>query len=884
LTERNFSVDLRIANRLVRTLLPAPLADDLIDDLIEEYHRYVIPERGARRARTWYWRQVVTSIPPSIARLRAQRPRRGNAAMESVLREIRYAVRQLMRSPGVTVPALLTLGLGIGANTMMFSVVHGVLLRPLPFEEPDRLLTLHYASPERARNDAPFSKPNYEDMAARTTTTSGLTAYPALPFSGVVLTGAGEPEELETGYVTDGFFRVLGVTMLHGRGFAPGEDIPGQNAVAVLAEPFWRERFTSDPSVVGQTISLSGAAFTVIGIAPGNVRLPDPATAIWVPLSRITPDRIPHHIRGIFWLSVIARQGPGVPVATVRAEMNTIAAGLRDAHPDTNDRWTEIAVGSLQDNLVGDIRPALLLLLGAVGFVLLIACANVANLLLARATGRAQEMAVRAALGATRRRLVVSGLIESCLLGIFGGTLGLAFAAFGSNLLIALGANQLPRSANINVNGTVLMFTAGISVLTGLLFGMVPALRTASTAAAPHLTSRGAGTGAGSNRLRYGLVVGEIAITVSLVIGAGLLLKSFERLVNVNPGFDPENVLTLSYTYPSYAYEEREDYLDMHRQVLASVRAVPGVVSAGSIQQMPVIALNESTGYNLIEREGDDDDLSALFRAVSPNYFATVRIPLMAGRDVDDRERRGAPYGVVINQAMADLHWPDGNAVGQRISVWDSTAAIVGVVGNVLHGGLGSVPEPTLYAANEQATRSRVVLMVRTAGDPRDMETAVRDAIWAVAPDQPIARIATLSDVVHETIAPYRFTITLIGAFGVLALLLALVGIYGVMSYSVNQRRHELGIRTTLGATGTDLIRMVVRHGLVLSCLGAGAGVLIALALGRSITSLLYQVDRTDPVVFVSAVGTAVIVAMLACVVPAVRATKVDPATVLRSE
>jgi putative ABC transport system permease protein len=821
--------------------------------------------------------------------------------METLLQDLRYGFRMLWKSPGFTVVALMALALGIGANTAIFSVVNTVLLRPLPFEQPEQLVLLWETNPLGKQlvgfDNLPGATANFVDWQRQSDTFEGMAA---LDSWNVVLTGADEPQRLTGVRASANLFSLLRAKPLMGRTFLPEEDRPGSNRVVVISHGLWQRRFGSDPSVLNKTLTLDGNSYTVVGIMPESVTFPQgmglPAffdfsarTDLWTPLALTdeeTQNRHSHHI------AVVGRLKAGVRVEQAQAQLGNLARQLEQQYPDDNKDWGA-AVVPLHEQVVGKSRIAILILLGAVGFVLLIACANVANLMLARATARHKEIAIRIALGASRWRVIRQLLTESVLLALCGGLLGAWLALWGVDLLVALSPGNLPRPAEIGIDNRVLGYTLLISLLTGIIFGLIPALQS-SRPDFNEALKEGGRSGSGSprrQRVRSLLVVSEVALALVLLISAGLLIKSFLRLQNVNPGFVPDNVLTVEIGLPEQKYADDKRIADFYRQVMTRVRSLPGVEAVGAISHLPLSGAEELDGFSIEGRPESDTGLTqtADFRVTTPDYFRAMQIPLMRGRFFDERDRADAPGVIIIDEFFAQRFFPGEDPLGKRIDEDGSRNprsffTIVGIVGSVKHAGLNAATRPMMYLNYEQSAWPTLTVTVRTAGDPSNLSAAVRREVLAVDKDQPVTKISTMAETFARAVAPQRFNMLLLGIFAAVAMLLATVGIYGVIAYSVSQRAREMGIRIALGATRRDILRLVVGQAMLMALVGVGVGVAGALVLTRLMSSLLYEVSATDPVIFVAISLLLAAVALLASYIPARRATKVDPMIALRYE
>ena len=812
--------------------------------------------------------------------------------MRTLWQDLRYGARMLWKKPGFTAIAVLALALGIGANSAIFSVVNTVLLKPLPFENADRLVMVWERRPQQNRNAGPVAPADFLDWQSQNQVFERMAASSGQAFN---LTGAGEPAQVLAQVVSPGYFQVLGAQAAVGRTLLEEVDQPGGERVAVLSHRLWQRRFSGDPAVVGRAITLDTESYMVVGVMPASFSYPDTDTEMWVaPQGRVpgiwlpgSPD--PATLRGLHYLLVTARLKPGVTIEQAQTEMETIAARLEQQYPDVNTGHTARVV-SLHEQLIGDVRPALWVLLAAVGFVLLIACANVANLMLARATARHREMAVRAAMGAGRGRLIRQLLTESALLSLLGGAIGLFLAMWGVDLLVALSPENLPRLNEISVDWRVILFTLGVALLTGFAFGLAPAWQ------ASHLDlnsalkegGRSATEGFGRRRLRSILVVAEVALCIVLLIGAGLLIRSFWRLTEVRPGFDPENLLTMQLSLPRAKYPAEAQMAAFYDQVLRRLETLPGVESVAATWLLPMSGQDAGRG---IEVEGyepaPNERTNAAFGNVSPGYFRTMRIPLMRGREFAETDRAGAPGVVVVNESFARRFFRDQDPVGKRMRMRGNDEpwlTVVGVVGDIRHTGLAAEPRAEMYLSYLQSPVPFMNVVMRTSIDPVSLAPALRREVWAVDADQPVADISTMGQFVSNSIAGRRFNMMLLAVFAGVALLLAAVGLYGVMAYSVIQRTHEIGIRLALGAQARDVLKMIVGQGMLLTLIGTVLGLTAAFALTRLMASLLYGVTATDPLTFAGIPLLLAAVALLATYIPARRAMKVDPMVALRYE
>jgi putative ABC transport system permease protein len=806
--------------------------------------------------------------------------------MGSLGRDLQFAIRVLWRSPGFSGVALLALVLGIGANTAIFSVVNAVLIRPLPFRDPARLVMVWETSPRTGKNNV-ANPQNFADWQKRNRSFEKMAAY--VPFQQTVsLTGEGTPEEVAANFATRDFFSILGVQPIRGRDFLPEEDVAGdKNNVALISEGLWRGRYGADPGIVGKKLIVRGTPTMVVGVLPASFRLPDVKADIWELIH--VDSQAPR--RGRF-LSPIARLKPDVTIAQAQADMSMITAQLAGENPAFDTKWGA-AVVPMREQFTGELRTPLLVLLGAVGMVLLIACANVANLMLMRSSVRQREMAIRTSLGASRARIVRQLLVESIMLGSVGGVLGLLVAMWAKDGLLAM----LPESMSVakvnsvTIDQNVLAFTVLASLGTGLLFGLLPALRASRPDLSDTLKEGGRAVSASlsRNRMRAALVAGEMAVALILLIGAGLLIKSFVRLENVSPGFQPDRILSMriGLTGPRYAKPEQSSAGLL--EIVRRIEQVPGVASAGSIQWPPLSGLGSATGAwpagRPAPKPGDEPvtDVSI----VTPGYFATMRIPLMEGRLFSERDREGSPQVAIVSQVLARQQFPNIDPIGHQLFVqWTrkTTYQIVGVVGDVKHERLDKEANPMVYFPDAQEPNGGGTLVIRTGADPMKLAPTIEQVIHAYDKDQAIADIQPLDVFLSKSVARPRFQSVLLATFAGLALLLAAIGIFGVMSYSVAQRSHEIGIRVALGAQRNQVLRLVVGQGLLLALIGTAAGLAGALALTRYLRTLLFNVSPIDPWTFIAVPVALCAVALGASYFPARRAAGLDPIVALRYE
>ena len=806
------------------------------------------------------------------------------------LQNLRFAVRSLRKSPALAMSVVLTLALCIGATTAIFSVVYAVLFRPLPFANPDEILMVRTTWKDMPSS---FSVGNWADVKRQTNTFQYFVPAHGESFN---LAGADTPENVDGARVGADYFAMLGVRPAMGRGFREEEAAPGREHVVILSDALWRRRFGADPSVVGTDIRLDGAPHTVIGVMPASMTYALFGEELWVPTA-FTPERLAMHDE--HFLRVLGRLKPGVTLAQAEAEMRTLGRWLETTYPGDN-RDRRVVVSRFMEELVSDYRPRLFVLLGAVGFVLLIACANIANLLLARGAARAREMAIRAAIGAGRGHLLRQAMTESLVLAAVGGLLGVGLGYWGVGLLTAFGPDDVPRLGEARVDGPVLAFSIGLTLLSGLVFGLAPALRSASRRPHEALKEGGrTGSRAGSrDRLRNVLVVGEIALALVLLTGAGLLIRSAIALNGVDPGFDPRGVVAGRVSLPEVTYETPEEVTRAFERIDASLATIPGVTDAGLVSAAPL----EGGSSNGLVPEGRTLDIASsinsLMRLVTPGYFATMRIELMRGRTFTDTDKRGAPLVMVINEALAREAFPGQDPIGKRIACCEAGPdgspgwkEVVGVVKDVRATGIDEDPMPEFYLPMVQApgaawnwTDRSMTVAVRTAGSAVAVMTPVRRAITQVDASLPVYNLATMQGRVVESMAQARFSTMLLTVFGGIALALAAIGVYGVISYGVAQRTQEIGIRMALGARHADVLGMVVRHGATLAAIGLGVGLAGALVLSRLMSTLLFQVSPTDPPTFATGLAVLSAVAVLAAVLPARRAARTDPMVALRND
>jgi putative ABC transport system permease protein len=804
--------------------------------------------------------------------------------MSLLLTDFRHGARLLLRSPGFTLVAVAALAIGIGANTAIFSVINTLLLRPLPYERPDDLAVLWEHNIPRDRKNNVVSPGNFIHWREMQRTFVDLAAV-AGPF-GVTLTGSGEPEQLYGQYTSASFFPLLGVSPSLGRPYSAEEDRPA-TFVAVISDRLWKRRFNADPSIVGRAITVQGNAVTVLGVMPPGFSYLHKTVDLWMPIGFDAQARTP---RGR-WLSGLGRLKPGVSFEQAQQDMTRVHAELTRLFPDFNTGWTARVV-PVREQLTGPVRPALFLLLGAVAFVLLIACANVANLLLARATGRHRELAVRAALGAGRGRLMRQMLAESFVLAVAGGAAGLVLAWWALSLLRAVVAEQLAiqRLEMVGIDGWVLAFTAGASIVSGVVSGLVPALTASGPVLNDALKEGGrTGTAGRGGRARSTFIVVEVALALILLAGAGLLIRSFGELMNVDPGFDTERTITMRVALPMSRYRESADRVQFFRRLFERISTLPGIEAAGANSSIPLTGPGAATGFAVVgapkPRRGEEPVLDV--RVVTREYFKALGVPLLKGRLFNEEDPADSLNRIIVNQALVEKYFPGQDPIGRKIRVaWNEERddEIIGVVGDVRHAGLHEQPRPMNYWPYARFSYPAMTIALRTAGDPRPAAAAVTAIVRELDPALAVADVQTMREIVSESVAERRLTMTMLAIFAGAALLLAAVGIYGVIAYSVSQRTQEIGIRMALGARQGDVLRMVVGQAMALTAAGIAIGAVGGLLLTRLMRELLFNVRPADPVTFGAVAALLAGVAALASYVPGRRAARVDPVVALRTE
>ncbi|MEX1258710.1 MAG: ABC transporter permease [Gemmatimonadota bacterium] len=805
--------------------------------------------------------------------------------MPNLISDLRISIRQLIRSPGFSAASVITLGLGIGAATTLFGLVQGILLAPLPFPDPDRVVTLHSADPPRGATEIPISLPDLRDWAARSAAVPAMGVYSTLPMHLVLQSDAGA-RELRTTHVSAGFFTALGVAPLAGRVIAEADET-GDPRVVVVSHGFWTDELGSDPAAVGRTLRLSDENFSVVGVMPAGFAFPEVGMEVWTPLAIVSQSSIPTEIRGVRFLEGIGRMGPEVTPEQARSELSSVAAALAEEYPESNEEIRGVDVLRLKDATVSGVARSLLLVFAAVGFVLVVACANVANLVLTRGLGRTREFAVRIALGAGRARLIRMLVTDSLVLGVLGGAAGTLIAFWTTGAIKALNAGVLPRIEEVEVSPEVLLFATLVSLLTVVASGLLPALASVRLHPANELR---AGSRTGSYSVapgtRRALIAAQFAASVVLLVGAGLLGRSLWHLQTLDVGFEPEGALSVSLVIAASRYPEREDYRAFHRETLDRFRAIPGVEAVGSIRSLPTLGTGESWDWELpgedpAVREGRE---SADVLQLSPGLLSAMRIPLVAGRDFTDGDREDAVGVVLVNETFARTAFPGEEAVGRTIRASSLDWTIVGVTGDILQRGPQAPPRATIYLAQEQLSRRGMAFVLRASGDPQALVAPLLGQLREIDPGQALTQIQTLADAVDSSIARPRFFALFLGALATLTVVLTAIGLYGVLAFLVRKRTSEIGIRMALGATGREVVRVALSEGVGPVLAGTVLGVLIAVA-GAGVTrAVLFGVEPLDPWTFVAAVFVLLLVAALATWIPARRAATLDPLTALRSE
>ena len=870
-----------------------------LEMLVDEKTSRGIPAEEARR-------QAMLELGNDAQIQEAYRDQAGLPFFEVLFQDVRYSLRTLRRYPGFAAIAIITLALGIGANTAIFSLVNGVLLRPLPYTHPEQLVSA-FSTFKGLGNflDGSTSPPDFRTLRAQNHTLSGLSAYYPSAWN---LTGGENPERLQSLVVSADYFTTLGVEPALGRNFVRSEEQWGSHHVAIVSDSFWRTHLNADRDLSGKTLTLNGEVYNVIGVMPADFYVERPIQ-LWLPMAWQPKDNADTHNN--YFISMVGRLRPGVTQAQASADLNAIMFSIAQQYPE--NKGIGGAVRSFRDTWLGDVRPALMVLLAAVAFVLLIACVNLANLLMARSAGRQKEIAIRSALGANRMRLLRQFITESLLLSLIGGGFGLILASFSLRLIPST-TDILPRVDQIRMDHWVLLFTLCVAVVTGVLFGLMPALQSSRPGGVnENLKEGGRNTSsAGNQRLRAGLVVSEVALALLLLIGSGLAIKSFARLMHVNAGFSPDHVLTFATSLPD-RYDPQPDPLrigaaprvaEFLESNIARIEQIPGVKAAGCISSLPLHGENWGKLFVALDRPipPSMDQLEHIqYRAVLGDYFAALHIPLIKGRLLNDHDRKDSPYVVVVNQTLAKKYWPQQDPLGKTVLLsppenllppglappgyHPQKFTIVGVVADAHYGGMNEAPMPLVYASVLQHdSNMSPSFAVRTDGDPVLVASSIRSVLKQIDKDIPMARVMTMEETVSNSVAQPRLETILLGLFGALALILASVGIYGVLAYSVSQRTSEIGIRMALGASRSSVLGMVLSQGLRLAAVGMAIGFVLAIGLTRLMASILFAVSPTDPATFTAVLLVLATIAMLACYLPARRATKVDPMVALRYE
>jgi predicted permease len=812
----------------------------------------------------------------------------------SPFRDVKYAVRVLLKTPGFTVAAILILALGIGANTAIFSIVNAVLLRPLPFKDSDRLVQIWHVPPPKSfpgMTTFSVSAANYLDWQDQNHAFEQMAIY---SFAGFTFSNGDHPEALQGAAVSRDFFSVLRVQPILGRTFLPEEDQLGHDHVVILSNAMWKTHFGADPNIVGRNVAFDNQLYTVVGVMRPDFHLPDWAQ-VWKPMAWTSAERA---VRGEHHYLVVARLKPDVSLQQAQAEMTTISSRLEQQYPADDKGWGAVVV-PLREQMVGDVRPALLILLGAVAFVLLIACANVANLTLAKTFARRKEIAIRSALGAGRSRILQQVLAETVLLSLVGGLVGLFIAKAGTTLITNFLADSLPRSLEINLDGWVLGFTLIVSLVTGIVAGLAPAFRLTTPDLNEALKQSGrTGSESGGGRVRNLLVISEVALSLMLLVGAGLMIRSLWLLRRVDPGFDPNNVITMTVAVPGTRFTSALQETEFFDSALTRVHALPGVTAAGLIDDLP---MDNSGSHQPIAIEGRPivpmaEQPEVDVRVISPEYLRAMHVPLRRGRELNAADTRDRPYAILISETMAHRFWPNEDPIGKHLTLTfspEKPREIVGIVGDVKQDGLDAKsPSATLYYPVAQIGTPMtgewhsftMSLAVRTTSRPNSLVSAVTNAIHELDREIPLVDVATMEDLITNSISQRRFNMLLFAAFAGLAVVLAAVGIYSVLAYAVRRRGREIGIRMALGAQIADVVRMVVMEGMMPTLIGVSIGVAGALALGRVLATLIYGIQASDPLTFVAVAALLLIVAALACSIPAYRAARVEPIQALRDE
>lgn len=803
--------------------------------------------------------------------------------MRTMFQDVLYGFRMLLKNPGLTIAAILTLAIGIGANTLIFSGVNAILLRPLPYDNPDRLVMIWENMPKVNIWEGKVSYSDFLDWKRQSQFTQEMGIFSRWGFT---LTGVADPEHLKGAVVSADFFPLLRVKPVLGRTFLPEEDQQGTEGKVLLSHALWQRRFGGSPSVIGQPLTLNARSYTVLGVLPADFDfVPLKDVALWAPIGVVAGKDVLENRGYRVNNHVVARLKDGATQQQAHADLVSIARRLEQEYPDTN-AGVGAAVVDLHEQIVGNVRIILLIIFGAVTSVLLIACVNIANLLLARSNVRKTEMAIRVALGASRARIIRQLLTESVLLAVIGGALGLLLAVVGINLLIAIAPESIPRVGETSLDWRVLAFTFGVSTLTGILFGLAPALQASKPDLNETLKSTTRGSTANHNRVRSLLVVSEVALALTLLVVAGLMIRSFLQLQHVEPGFNSKNVLTMQISLPQTRYASEQQQVTFFQQLLPRIEALPNVETAAVVNSLPLSGQGAGINFQIAGAPpaAPGEQKECQYRVASPKYFQTMNIPLLKGRYFTNSDDLSTPGVAIINQAMARRYFPNEDPIGKRVGFGGGPfwCEIVGIVGDVRHYKLAAEPQPEVYLSNFQDPWRYMTLVIRTTNNST-ITGSVREEILAIDQDQPVYNIRAMDEVLSESVAQPRFNLWLLAIFAGVALLLAVVGIYGVMSYLVVQRTKEIGVRLALGADQKEILKMVVGQGMILTLVGIVVGLLTSFAITRAISSLLYGVTATDPITFVAVSLLMFIVAVVANLIPALKATKVDPVVALRN-
>ena len=806
--------------------------------------------------------------------------------MDSLRSDVQYALRSLTKRPGFTLIAVITLALGIGANTAIFSAINALLLKPLPFPELDRVVAVWDKMPSRGVTRNEVSVANYLDWQSQS---QSFDQFALHRWWSANLTGIDPPERIQGFLVTANFFDALGMNPIMGRNFSAEENQPGKDAVAIITHSLWQRRFGGDPNIIGKTITVNSIVRTVIGVMPERFNYPK-GSEVYAPLA-MTPELMRSRDSHSYY--IVGRLKQGVSIESAQAELDGISARLEQQYPDTNKGWSAAVYPIVADTVRG-YDTALWVMMGAVGFVLLIACANVANLMLARASGRQKEIALRAALGASRWRIVRQLLTESVIVALAGGVIGILVGFWGIDALRVSNPGDAARFApgwyQLGINFPVLIFTFALAIFSGIVFGLFPALQISKPNLNDSLKEGARQSSGSSHRMRSSLVVFEVALSLVLLVGAGLLARSFLSLLRTDPGFDPENVLTMNLVLPAAKYRDRPSRAAFYQDLVQRVKATPGVQSAAVVNYIPLGGANSSDSY-LVEGEPEPapgDEYLGRYRVSTPDYFQTMGISILRGRGFTEQDKVDGPPVVVVNETLARKHWPDQEAIGKRIRLYGPVAEnpwmqIVGVVKDVKHE-LTLTVTPEYYLPHAQDPWNAMVLVARTTVDPASLASSLRQQVWAIDKDQPVFNVKTMHEVRWVSVAMYSFSSVMLAIFAGVALLLATIGIYGVMAFAVTQRTQEIGIRMALGARAVDVLKLVVRHGMKLALLGIVIGLAGSWALTRFMKGLLVGAEATDLLTFSVVPLCLLVAAFIACYLPARRATKVDPLVALRYE